>query len=303
MDELLVSLKKKDPDLVVVEHSDNHLVVESDAINDVPDGTERVESVIDPPLPNLFKDENNTPATHISVKVIRAIFITNAGFAFMGMLVGLVPYFVLRYDVSVVGLSIGMGIVGVGMAVAYVSMYMVQDQFYTVPLIGIWMFLLIVFLDIWGALKSSLAPFQAVTIVACQSVSILIYCFLSHRKINVVWALGIMCGAGLVPWLCGIYAFIRDNDWVTAFVLFLFCVIGFALYAANQIRLVGRFSVSREDLVRAVVHYYTDALFGPIRWMKIQWKTYQQGRRARQQQQKEEQEMMIIGPKGYPENL
>lgn len=299
MNELLVSLKKKDPDLVVVEHSENHLVVESDAISEAPDGTERVEGSNDPPLPNLFKDENNTPATHISVRVIRSIFIVNAGFAFMGMLVGLVPYFVLRYDVSVMGLGIAMGLVGASQFVAYVLMYFVKDQFYTVPLIGIWMFLVIVFLDIWGALVRTLAPFQAFTIAFCQSLSVLIYCFLSHRKINVVWALGIMCGTGLVPWLCGIYAFIRDNDWITAFVLFLFCVIGFALYSANQIRLVGRFNVSREDLVRAVVHYYTDAIFGPIRWMKSQWKIYQQGRLSRQQ----DQEMMPIGPNCYPENL
>jgi len=279
MQGLLETLRKKDEDLVVVEQSDDHLVIETSSMDDPPEGLERVdtESSLSPPL--LLKEEMQSPTTPVSIRVIRSIYIVNATYTLLFMIWGLMPYFLFRYDVSVLGIGIGLAIVGLATLASYVAMYTVKDQFFTVPLIGLWMFLFFMSVNMFAALIRSLAPFQAVAIVFCQSLSILIYCFFTtrqsvasrHRHINVVWATGIMLGAGLVPWLCGIYAFVRDNDWITAFVLFLFIVIGSSLYNANQLRLIDRFDVSREDLVRAVVHYYTDALFGPIRWIAKKW--------------------------------
>lgn len=263
MDNLLKGLVKKDPDLQVIEHSEDHLVIESALMETPPVGTMAAEPVEVP----LLAHETKGPLVQIPVQIVRIIHIVNALYTVLMTCWGLLIALAFEYDVSRIGLIVGFSMFTTLSMIAYVVMYFIRDPFYCVPAIALWMFLLFMALNTLSALMHNMAVFQAIAIILCQSLSILVYCAQSPRGLKLLWAFGIMCGAGMIPWLLGLYAFIKNNDWITAVVLFFGGVIGSAAYATYQIQGVHRFNTSRGDLVRAVVHNYTDIAFGPIRWI------------------------------------
>lgn len=267
MDTLLTGLMKKDPDLQVLEHSEDHLVIESVVMDTPPVGTQQVNVPKDHDETPLLVNETKGPIVQIPVQIVRFIHIVNALYTVLMTSWGLLIALAFEYDVSRIGLIVGFSVFSSLSFITYVAMYFIRDPFYCVPTIGVWMFLLFMALNTLSALMHNMAVFQAIAIILCQSLSILVYCARYPRGLKLLWAFGIMCGAGMIPWLLGLYAFIKNNDWITAVVLFFGGVIGSAAYATFQIQSVHRFNTSKRDLVRAVVHNYTDIAFGPIRWI------------------------------------
>jgi hypothetical protein len=252
MNELLNGLLKKDEDLTVIYGSEDTLVVESEIFA-------QPESPIEPERPTELP-------MSVRVRVIRVIACVNVICSLLIMIGGIIPYYLLKKD-SIPELWWLFGTLTCISIILYVLMYVIKDQFFSVPIAGVWMFLVFMIVNTLAAIMRNLAPFQAIAIIFAQNTALLVYCFLSRRNVDIVWAAGFMGCAGFVAWLCGLYIFIQDNDWVVAGLLFLFFVIGCPAYCVNQLRYIDRFNVSTEDLIKAVIYYYTDALFGPIRWM------------------------------------
>lgn len=252
MEDFKEEFLKKDEDAQFSNETDHSITVTSKLLED------EIEKAIENPKKR---------PTAIPVRILRHIFVVNTIFAWLTVLGGILPYYFFRTDVSVPALGWLLGVVALFLLCAFVLMALVKDMFYTVPIIGIWMALTFMFVTTLAAIMRSLAPFQAVFIVFSQSFAMVIYSYVSRRYMDSIWGAGFMAGAGLLGWLCGLYIFINENDWITSLILFLFVVLGCAAYSAYQIRLVGRFSLSRKDLVQAVVHYYTDPVFLPAQWI------------------------------------
>lgn len=267
MDDVLQGLLKKDPDLEVVEHTEDTLVVESQIFDDTPDTVPKTDE-------SIFAKETSSPMVHVTVRMIRFVHITNAAYTFLVLCWGLLVSIVLEYDVSWTGLVASFCIFSSLTFATFVVMYFVMDPFYGIPLVGLWMFLLFMSLNALAAFLHNMAVFQGVGIVLFQSLSLLLYGARSPRGLKLVTCFTVMCVAGMIPWLCGLYAFIRNKDWITALVLFFFGVIGASAYTTYQVSLVDRFNTSRKDRVRALIHYYTDVLFGPLRWIRDMWMRY-----------------------------
>jgi hypothetical protein len=100
-----------------------------------------------------------------------------------------------------------------------------------------------------------------------------VYCIFSHRHLDPVWAGAYMGGASLVGWLAGIFVFMRERDWITCGLLFLFYVLGSSAYSAFCVHFYHNQEFRQEEITRAFVCYYTNPVLLPIKWIKEQYQT------------------------------
>ena len=254
MEEFKEEFLKKDEDATFSDETEHSIMVTSKLLDEI-------DEAIEP-------SQADKRIAAVPVRITRHIFVVNVIFAWLIVMGGIVPYYFFRKDVPTPALGWLLAAVWFSCVLAFFLMVIVKDHFYTVPIIGLWMALLFMVVTTLAAIMRSLAPFQAVFIIFMESMAMVIYSFASKRYMDPVWAAGFMSAGGLIGWLCGLYIFINENDWITSLVLFLLFVIGCSAYSAYQIKLVGRFSLSRKDLVRAVVHYYSDPVFLPAQWIQ-----------------------------------
>lgn len=255
MEEFKEEFLKKDDDATFSDETEHSILVTSKLLEDID------EAIVD-------KKPQDTRPTAVPVRIARHIFVVNSLFTWLIVLGGILPYYFFRKDVPTPALGWLLGGICLCCIIAFTLMVIVKDHFYTVPIIGLWMAFIFMFVTTLAAIMRSLAPFQAVFIIFMESVAMICYSFASKRYMDPIWSGGFMAAGGLLGWLCGLYIFINENDWITSLVLFLLFVIGSSAYSAHQIKLVGRFSLSRKDLVRAVIHYYTDPVFLPAQWIQ-----------------------------------
>lgn len=257
-------LLKKDDTARVVEETAYSVVIESDQqlIDEIDNAVgEDFED------PTIFQQEMTGLPLTPAVRVARTVFIVHTGFSFLVVFFGVIPYYFFRADVPLKGLE-WMLVTSILLCVgAYVALTMLTDPFNIIPVMGVWMFLVFVSVTTLAALMKNLVPFQAAAVHFCQGLSMLVYCFVSHRELNPILSVAIMFGWGCVAWLLGLYAFLHYNDWILSFLLFLICVIGSSVYSGYQISLLNRFNVSRKDQVNAVKHFYLDLILLPLSWI------------------------------------
>ena len=261
MDDLIQSLTKKDEDLRIIEQTSTSITIESDTLID------DIDEALD--------DSTNNSQARISVpvQVARTVFLVQALYTFLVMFWGIVPYYFFRADVSTKGLEWMLLVSGLLCLLTYVGMKLIVNEFFRSHTMALWFFFMFVSTNLVAALLKNLAPFQAVSILFCQSMSIIIYSFVEKRKLEFVRCLVALVSSGLIAWLIGLIAFIRYNDWIISFVLFLVFVCGSAVYTAYQIKWIDRFGVSRTDQIEAIVCYYTDPLFVSWEWIQNKWRT------------------------------
>lgn len=249
LEEFADSLLKKDDDATIldVDPYTGDLLIET-SISDLPG--EIVPST-------LLEDERDQMLMDILVRMTRILFLVNALMAFVAIMIGTVPYFVLLTLPKEAALytTIAFGAYCVGL---YFVMLATHELSFTIA----WMFTLCMTLGAASAVVRDVAPLQAATIVFMQSIAVVMYTAYSRRKVKVWVATTAMLVVGLIVWVIGIYAFIEQQDWISGGVVLALSV-AFAAYSGLQVRYIDRYSLSKKDMTRAVVNFYGD----PILWV------------------------------------
>lgn len=234
-DKFLDELKKKDDDLKVVDESLFTVTVETSLI---------------PPEEEEVQKQVQKQFMSVTVRIVRHLFLINAGIWFYIGMFGIVPAHLLAWNVAFIlfFVSVGVGII------ANVLMYVARSL--TNVLLSLFVMCLFVAFFSLAALLQSVGPFQASSILFTESVIMLVYCSNAQKHINPYTSFLIMLGVGVCTWGIGFIAFIREQDWITSAILFFTCVLGFPLYSAFQINHATQ-KYHLKELTQAIVGFFT----------------------------------------------
>ena len=269
VDPLLSALKAKDDDLTAHVGEDGSIYIETDlsaaesiGLREVPQLPD-VSDVIDD---GLLEREADMPTVDVSVTIITTMFLVTALVSMVCMLVGAIPYFLLKYDESgtttIVFFSVSSGM----FVASYIAMLFFREKDGAKYAFLGWAFVLVIWLGSLASIMRHLAPFQTMGMFFAQSIGVYIYGRLERRYVSPLWAGLIMLGATVAVWLINLYAFITLRDWVTAGVML---VVGLLVsaYSVYQIRHVDRYHISEKQKVLAVIQFYGDPVLIPLRYL------------------------------------
>lgn len=117
-----------------------------------------------------------------------------------------------------------------------------------------------------AAFFHTLGPFQGSTILFLECVTVLVYCLYTKKELDGWFVAVCMSCVGVCVWLCGLVAFVREQDWITSGVLFVGCVVVFPIYSALFIHhSAKRFHLG--DFSEVIVGFFTDFYVVPLQWM------------------------------------
>jgi hypothetical protein len=226
-------LKKKDDDIKIVDESLFGITVETSEV-DNKETTIEVEKKF----------------MSVTVRIVRHLFLVNAGIWFYIGMFGIVPTHLLMEKTSFVTTLI-VFLVALGFMVLFnVIMYHFRRMIYCFVVS-----LFVVFFSL-SALLKSIGPFQASLILFTESVIMLVYCSNAQKRIDPYISFLMMVGIGICTWGIGFIGFIREQDWITSAILFFTCVLGFPLYSAFQIDYATR-KYHLKELTQAIVGFFT----------------------------------------------
>lgn len=253
------SLFKKDDDATIydVDNITGDLIIET-RLDELPDEMYDVT----PTDSTLLEDELYGESMDIYVRMMQIVFLTNAMLAFMAITIGIVPYMLLSIVNHAVAIYFFIGVC-VACAISYILMVGLQRQFMVI----IWAFTLCITLGSTSAVLNEFAPLQTATVVFLQSITLVAYTSISRRQIKVGLAVLMMVGTGIIAWTIGIYAFVEQQDWVSAAIV-LVLVLFFSLYSGWQAENIDRYSLSQKDMINAIVHFYGDVVLSPLKMLK-----------------------------------
>ena len=118
-----------------------------------------------------------------------------------------------------------------------------------------------------AALLRSLAPFQASLICCFEFFAVLMYSMHSPRRMHHWNAWVMMMCVGMFVWLLNLLIFLWERDWISATIVFLFCVFVVPSYTAAEIYLTC--TMRAEGEMKSIIYFLTDPIFVPIRWLKV----------------------------------
>lgn len=257
MQETLLSLQKKDEDMVVLDISSTSALVQSALFDDEEPEAIEVEAPV------------TSTSMSVQVRVAHFVFLVNAIYCAMFAIWSFVAYFLLREDVptpTLIWILLGVSVLTIA---CYVAMGLLQRIQYLI----MWQFSLVIWVTVLSAFLHNLSAVQSSIIVCLESLSLVAYCHVARKQLDITWIMIIMGVVGLMVWLAGIYFFILFNDWIAAGIIFVLFVVGFPLYAGYILRDLRRFNVSTTDRIRATVALYRDIAFDPVTWIRSRWST------------------------------
>jgi len=207
----------------------------------------------------------------INIRIVRHVFVVNATIVFFFIMFGIVPHHLL-YDTSltiksiILGCSSGLGFV------AFAVMYAFREEPHVALIFcSVWIVNAYIITICLGVMMHTLIFFQACLIMFIQQLSILSYSLYSKKKILPTPSVLIMLSSGMLVWGWNIYAFLKEQDWISAVVLFFVVVIGHSLYCSCEIYLTNQHRLTNNELIKAIIYYYTDPVFIPVRWMRVRF--------------------------------
>lgn len=254
---LLDEFIKKDDDVVITQESSETFIIESELFAD--EDNEDSES-------NILIDEANGTSMDVPIQLIRILFMVNCGLSAL-IITGFIPYQFLIYDESkdvAIGLMVG---IIMSCFILYIFMAIFKRTFFALFFLSIWTLSYYACIITIAAVMRDFSPLQFGLISFLQSISIIVYTVLNPTYVDAWKSFYIMTIVGIVGWAVGIYAFIMQNDWVQASILFLSSILS-AAYSSLQIKYVTRYSLSTKDCIEAVVRFYADPIIVSFEWIK-----------------------------------
>ena len=251
MEEIVSLIKKKDEDAVVVEIDHENDLVTIDSTFQIE--SDEIYEVQEPTL--MLEDEMDAPMTNVIVQIVYALFLTNAVVAFIAITLGIAPYLLLKTVSYQNALYILYGLLATNVVIYFIMVWLKSK-----PVIVIWVVSLSMLLGAIGAIINDFAPLQIATIVFMQSISIVLYTLISPKKIKTWVSMVIMMFIGVATWSLGLYAFIKQQDWISAGVVFALQVI-FAVYSTIQVKYADRYSLSDNHMTQAIANFYSDPIY------------------------------------------
>jgi hypothetical protein len=244
--ELIHQIFKKDDDATIinVDEYTGDILLES-SLDDLPYEVVNIPST-------LLLDESNQIAMDVMVRIIRILFLVNALLSFLTIMMGIVPFYILLTMPVNIARYVTIGL-AVGCTLTYLLMLISKSQ----VVILIWMFLVCMTMGSICAVLKDIIPIQIATAVFMQSISIVFYTALSRRKLKVWLSIIIMIVVGLLTWTIGIYAFINQQDWISAGIAFILTFL-FAVYSGLEIHYVDRYNLAKDSILSAIVKFYGD---------------------------------------------
>lgn len=249
-EQLLDELNKKDDDLKVLENNqkEGYVVVESsidfsteDSIND-----------------DLMENDSNDIHMDVFVRIIRYMFFVTgliSGFVSTGC----IPfYFLVKDETQIVSIIIFI-LTSIVSTVFYILMTVFVEHRHALVFFVLWIFPYYSAVFSFAAIIENIAPLQFAMICCMQSCSIIVYSIVSPRMIDVWKSFYIMVSVGVLGWILGLFAFITEQDWVSATLLGVVMILT-SVYMAFQIQFVNRYSLAEKDLIKAVIQFYADPL-------------------------------------------
>lgn len=234
------SLLKKDDNLEVVESNMFGTIIKTDL--DI--GEEIVEETFEP----FF--------ISVPVQVTRHVFTINLFLlVFLGIL-GIIPYYVLQiYGNFIINITL--------LCCSITSLlifYFIMMFFHRIEWFLLFSILLHFSTVMISVMLKSMVIYQGCSILFLQHISILIYSLFDNKKAPKFWRVVlIMMFSGIFGWLVSFYGFYKEQNWISAAILFLFCVLSVPFYSAYEVKNIkGRYSLSEKDLVKATIEYFTD---------------------------------------------
>ena len=263
MQEILAPLKKKDPDLSISdfnEEDDTYTINTVLDFNDINNNNE-ISKVDD----SMLKNEMNRPSiTAIHVQITLILFLTNATIAFSTLTLGMAPYSLLRLLPKQIALYVFISLISTN-----VLLYLLMIWLKNAPSIIIWASSLILTMGSLCAVLDDIAPLQIAAIIFAQSILVALYTIISPRHIKPWLASLLMIMVGVGVWAIGIYAFIKQADWISAGIIFGLITI-FAIYSSIQILYADRYTLSYNNITQAITNFYADPLYFVLRINSVQ---------------------------------
>jgi hypothetical protein len=220
MNESLLGLQKKDDNLQIIEQSDSGFVV--------------MTSLVDPvePIPPDPPMESVPPS--VNIQIARHYFAAHAFILFFIPLFGIVPFYLLVELPFIVSTTLTCCSFVFGIIIRAV-IYHIYDSWALMPTFLLMVFNNFIFIVSLSAFASSFAPLQGCTILFVECVAVILMGFLFKKKIDPIWSALVMMLSGLIVWSVGLYAFIREQDWISSGLLFITCVVTWPLFSGWKI--------------------------------------------------------------------
>ncbi len=249
MEPLLSSLRKKDSDLEVIELSNDGAVVRT--ILEIGD-------ILQEPEDQRFNQASLPPSINVNTQIVRHLFTHHAFLSFMIPSFGIVPFYLLKdhwsISLELFALSFFSSIV------LYVTMYLVRDDDWASYAFCMWMFNNYILICSLSAVLHSIAPFQACFILFINSLMIIIIGLWFERLIDPWWISLFLVIGGAIVWGTGIYAFIKEQDWITSGVLFIVSVVFIPFYCGYEIHLINSGRFHKNEMGRVIVYFWVDPI-------------------------------------------
>lgn len=256
MEPLLDDLRKKDPDLQVINDDPNNFIIKT-TVNigtNVEDEEEEEE------------DEGIVfPRIAIDIRIVRHMYCIHAVTYFLFVIFGVVPYYILSpyrvVSISLLGSSLLTALV------LYLLMHCLRtSDTWSTPAFIMWTFNQFVVTCSLASVIGALAPFQAYLIFFVQSISVILLGFFYEKQVDHWIAVACMSLSGACVWGIGLVAFIRDHDWVASGVLLVTSVVIAPAYSGYFISQINkhRYHLGGNELTRALIEFYTE----PINWKR-----------------------------------
>lgn len=252
MDELLENLKKKDDDMEVIEQT---LF------------TTKIQTTLDIGTP-IEEPEPQIPIEYsVHTKNIRYLFIILATLWICLTMFSIVPGALLQmFKLPLVALTLFI-CATMTSCVLLGALYLVKghkDMVYACFACLCVCLFTIIFSSF--AYFDSIAPFQACITLFDESIAVLVYCLSGEKLVNGWWVGFFMMIVGVVNWIIGFVAFVKEHDWIFSGILFFTCVVFFPFYSGYFIHSSERrFAVG--EFNHLIVAFFTDFYIIPLKWI------------------------------------
>jgi len=127
-------------------------------------------------------------------------------------------------------------------------------------------------IGIAAAVLGNISLLQLCCIYSGQSLAVVLMTEYSRHEIDVVASTVFMALASLMVWCIGIYAFVKESDWLSSILVFIFGAAGVAYRSHELGNLAPRFDSATVKKMDAIRCFYTDPLRGAVflltAWLK-----------------------------------
>lgn len=272
LNDVLYDVSKRDDDaqIVIMQNGDAYLETQEDVEKHHPAASAYMS---DPTVPTmlskvigmvadetLLEDAMQARPLDVRVTIIYRIFMAHQVLLFVAMMFALPFYY---WPVSHTFFIVAAVLGSVGWALSYTMLvawawayWPYSTVYIPVGIIVVWMICWSTVFGVAAGMSQESAPFVLLVMMWSQCITIIVYCKRSLSQPNGKFAALYMGTATVAVWLLSILSYESGGDWITG-VIVLLIALAFIPYNVYQIRSTeGRFSVSMQDSVRAVVEFY-----------------------------------------------